>query len=285
MNQKTVSKKISCVGVGLHSGQSVTLTLLPAEANTGIVFKRVDITDKDNIIPAKYDAVSDTQLCTLISNADGVSVGTIEHLMAALAAAKIDNVVVELNGAEVPIMDGSAEHFMFMIDCVGTQEQAAERRYIRITKAVSFKDGDKEATFEPASVTNYSFDIEFASKAIGKQNRGVTLVNGNFREDISRARTFGFAHEVEYLRSVGLARGGSLDNAIVIDNDKILNEGGLRFSDEFVRHKILDAIGDTYLAGMPIIGHYHGVKAGHAINNGLVRALYANPDAFEIVTI
>ncbi len=285
MKQRTLNKAISCVGVGLHSGQSVKMTLVPADADTGIVFKRVDVTDKNNIIPAKYDAVSDTKLCTLIANADGVSVGTIEHLMAALSAAKIDNVVVELNGSEVPIMDGSSDHFMFMIDCVGTAEQDVLRRYIRIKQPVTYREGDKEATFEPASVTNYSFDIEFDSAAIGKQTRGVTLVNGNFRSDISRARTFGFAHEVEYLRSVGLARGGSLDNAIVIDKDTILNKDGLRFSDEFVRHKILDAIGDTYLAGMPIIGHYHGIKAGHAINNMLVRALYANPDAFEIVTL
>lgn len=285
MNRKTLKKSISCVGVGLHSGKTVRLNLVPAAADTGIVFVRTDVSDKNNVIPARYDAVTDTKLCTLISNADGVSVGTIEHLMSALAAARIDDLTVEIDGPEVPIMDGSAEHFMFMIDCAGLAELDAPRRYIRIKETVSYEEDGKTASFSPANVTGYSFDIEFPSAAIGKQSRGITLVNGNYRADISRARTFGFAQEVEYLRSVGLARGGSLDNAIVIDKDKILNEKGLRFDDEFVRHKILDAVGDTYLAGMPIIGRYHGVKAGHAVNNMLVRALYANPSAFEVVTL
>lgn len=281
MAQITIKKSMTAQGVGLHSGKKVTLTLNPAPANHGVVFQRVDL-DGQPKIPALWDRVTDTKLCTLVSE-NGVSVGTIEHLMAALRAANVDNVLITLDGPEVPIMDGSAEPFSFLITCAGLdiQHQAPKRR-IRILKPIRVEEGNKYAEFYPSEVSSFGFEIEFPHPQIGRQERMLTLVNGNFPSQIARARTFGFANEVEYLRQNGLALGGSLNNAIVLDQEKILNQDGLRFPDEFVRHKILDAVGDLYLAGLPIQGHYHGVKAGHALNNQLLRALFADPTAYQI---
>jgi UDP-3-O-[3-hydroxymyristoyl] N-acetylglucosamine deacetylase len=285
--QKTVLTEIKMSDVGLHSGQNIDLTIKPAKADSGIVFIRTDITDKNNEIPALWDHVTNTQLCTVISNEDGVSVGTIEHLMSALRGCGVDNAVIELNGAEVPIMDGSAMPFLEAIEAVGTQEQASPRKVIKVLKEVSVMHDGKRVTLTPANGYIFGGEIEFDHPEIGNQKFETQLLNGNFRHDIAEARTFGFLHEVEWMRSQGLAQGGSLDNAIILDKEagKVLNEDGLRFSDEFIRHKLLDAIGDLYLAGMPILGAYDGVKAGHAINNEILHALFADKDAYEVVTL
>lgn len=281
MTQITLKTSVTAQGVGLHTGNKVTLTMHPAPVNHGVVFQRLDVQGQPKI-PALWDLVTDTRLCTLISNADGVSVGTIEHIMSALRAAHVDNVLVTLDGPEVPIMDGSAEPFDFLITCAGLKIQNAARRVMHIQKEIRVEDGDKWASFQPSSVARFDFEVAFNHPAIGVQNRTLTLVNGNFPSQISRARTFGFAHEVEYMRANGLARGGSLNNAIVLDEEKVLNSEGLRYKDEFVRHKILDAVGDLYLAGMPIIGHYTGHKAGHALNNKLLRAVFADQSSFVL---
>lgn len=281
MTQITLTRSVTACGVGLHTGKKVTLTMKPAPVNHGIVFQRLDL-DGQPCVPALWDHVTDTRMCTLISNADGVSVGTIEHVMSALRAAHVDNALITLDGPEVPIMDGSAEPFDFLITCAGLTRQDAARKIMHIKKEIRVQDGDKWASFTPASLARYDFEVEFNHPVIGNQSRSLTLVNGNFPSQISRARTFGFAHEVEYMRANGLARGGSMDNAIVLDQEKVLNESGLRYKDEFVRHKILDAVGDLYLAGMPIMGHYTGHKAGHALNNQLLRAVFADPSSYLI---
>ncbi|MDB5478606.1 MAG: lpxC [Alphaproteobacteria bacterium] len=281
MTQITLKTSVTAQGVGLHTGRKVTLTLNPAPVNHGVVFQRLDL-ERQPKIPALWDKVTDTKLCTLISNENGASVGTIEHLMAALRAANVDNVLVTLDGPEVPIMDGSAEPFHFLITCAGLKTQQAAKKRLHVQKTIRVQEGDKWAEFTPSNIASFDFEVDFDHPSIGQQQRNLTLLNGNFPSQISRARTFGFAHEVEYLRSVGLAQGGSLDNAIVLDREKILNESGLRFPDEFVRHKILDAVGDLYLAGLPIMGHYTGHKAGHALNNQLLHALFADPSSYVI---
>ncbi len=281
--QNTLKSAISCSGVGVHSGKTTYITLLPAPAGSGICFRRTDVTDKNPVIPAAWDSVIDTQLCTVLANEDGVRVSTVEHLLSAMAGCGIDNAVIEIDGPEVPIMDGSAEPFVFLIECAGLERQSAPRKLLRVKKQVQYTEGDKTAILEPAVVPSYSFEIDFDTPIIGNQQYGVTLVNGSYKSEISRARTFGFLHEVEALRKLGLARGGSLENAIVIDEDRILNKDGLRYGDEFVRHKILDAIGDLYLSGAHLLGHFHGVRAGHAINNKVLHTLFADDDAWEIV--
>ena len=281
MTQITLKTSVTAHGVGLHSGAKVTLTLCPAPVNHGIVFQRLDL-DGQPKIPALWDKVTDTRLCTLISDDNGASVGTIEHIMSALRAAHVDNILITLDGPEVPIMDGSAEPFDFLITCAGLVAQNVARKTLHIKKEIRVADGDKWASFTPGHLASFDFEVDFSHPVIGNQTRSLTLVNGNFPSQISRARTFGFAHEVDYLRSQGLAQGGSLDNAIVLDEEKILNTTGLRYEDEFVRHKILDAVGDLYLAGLPIMGHYTGHKAGHALNNQLLRALFADPSAYII---
>jgi len=284
--QKTVLADVKMTGVGLHSGADITLSIKPAPVNAGITFIRNDITDKNNQIPALWNQVADTQLCTVIANEDGASVGTIEHLMSALRGLGIDNAIIELNGAEVPIMDGSAMPFIEAIDAVGVQTQSAQRKIIKILKEVSVMHDGKRVTLKPADGYIFGGEIEFDHPEIGNQKFETQLVNGNFRHDIAEARTFGFLHEVEWMRSQGLAQGGSLDNAIVLDKEEgsVLNPDGLRFEDEFIRHKLLDAIGDLYLAGMPILGAYDGVKAGHAINNEILHELFAHKDAYEVIT-
>lgn len=281
--QTTLKNPMKCTGVGVHSGATANLALKPAAAHQGIVFVRTDITDRDNIIPAKWDAVTETRLCTVLANKAGANVSTVEHLLSALWGCGIDNAVVEIDGPEIPIMDGSAAAFVFMVECAGIERLDAPRSYLRIKKPVTFTDGDKQAQLTPSNSAVFSFEIDFASPAIGRQKYSTELIAAAYKADISRARTFGFLHEVEALRKMGLARGGSLENAIVIDGDKILNPGGLRYRNEFARHKILDAIGDLYLAGYPIIGHFHGVRAGHAVNNRLLHALFADPQAWEII--
>lgn len=283
--QKTIQRDISCHGVGLHSGAQVMMTLRPAAEDHGIVFVRADILDKDNSIPALYHRVVDTRLCTVIGNEAGVTVGTIEHLMSALRGCGVDNIIVELDGPEVPVMDGSAEPFAQLIEQAGLIEQVQPRRAIQILKEIIVEEGGKIARLSPANGFIFGGEIEFAHPSIGRQSFQTRLVNGNFRHDIAAARTFGFAQEVEMMRKNGLARGGSLDNAIVLNETSVLNIEGLRFDDEFIRHKLLDAIGDLYLAGGPILGAYDGFKAGHAMNNAILRKLFATPDAWVRVDL
>ena len=283
--QKTLKQAIPCRGVGLHSGAPISMTLRPADIDHGIVFRRTDVEGLDPVIPARFDRVVDTLLCTVIANDDDVRVGTVEHLMAALAGCEVDNVLVELDGAEVPIMDGSSEPFVFLIDCAGLVEQDAPRRAIEIRKAITVGGGDRSVTLAPSDRYSIDFEIDFASEAVGRTRLDVELVNGTFRHEIAQARTFGFLEDVEKLRAMGLGRGGSLDNVVVVDGDKVLNAEGLRFPDEFVRHKVLDCVGDLYLAGAPIVGHVAAVKAGHQINNEALRALFADPSAYALVDL
>lgn len=280
--QQTLMNRVSCVGVALHTGAKVAMTLNPAAANTGIVFKRTDVTDADNVVQALYNKVTCTMLGTTIANANGVSVGTIEHLMAALWGCGVDNALIELDGPEVPIMDGSSEPFVFLIECAGVKELSAPRRIIEVLKEVEVVDGDKRVRISPAPAFGVSLDIQFDSSAIAHQQHAFDAADVSFKTDLSRARTFGFEHEVSKLREMGLARGGSLDNAIVVSGDKVLNEGGLRYADEFVRHKVLDCIGDVYLAGGTIQGHISASRTGHALNNKLLHALFSTEGAWRL---
>ncbi len=281
--QTTIAKRITLQGVGLHSGLFTSMTLIPAGAWQGIVFVRSDIAQNAKIIAARWDNVVDTRLCTVVGNAEGVTVGTIEHLMSALCGCGIDNVIIEIDGPEVPVMDGSAMPFVEAIEEAGIKTLAAPRRAVRVLREVTIGKDGKSATLKPADGSIYGGEIEFGHAEIGRQTYKTQLLNGNFRHDIAQARTFGFLHEVEALRAQGLALGGSMDNAIVLGGDKVLNPGGLRFADEFIRHKLLDAIGDLYLAGAQIIGEYHGIKAGHALNNDLLHALFASDENWEWV--
>ncbi len=283
MKQNTLHAKASLQGVGLHSGKQINLSILPAEEGAGIVFIRTDITGCDNVIPALWDKVTDAQLCTFISNDDGVGVGTIEHLMSALRGCNIDNAVIELDGPEVPIMDGSALAFVEMIKEAGVKTQIAARRMIRVLKDIKVEEDGKSASLTPADDSVFGGEIEFDHPEIGHQEFETRLLNGNFMHDIAACRTFGFFHDAEYLRSRGLALGASLDNAIVMDREQVMNPEGLRHKDEFIRHKLLDAIGDLYLAGSPILGKYNGQKTSHAMNNALLHALFADDSAYEIV--
>jgi UDP-3-O-[3-hydroxymyristoyl] N-acetylglucosamine deacetylase len=276
--QRTLRKSIDCVGIGLHSGTTVSMTLHPGEVDSGIIFRRTDVGGV--VLPARWDQVVDSNLCTALGNRDGVRIGTVEHLMAAFAGCHIDNAVVELDGPEVPIMDGSAQPFVFLMECAGAVEQDAPRRSIRILKPVRVETGGGSAELVPADFFSMEFEIDFGSPAVGNQKISLNLVNGTFKKEVARARTFGFEHEVEGLRAAGLALGGSLDNAVVVSGDKVLNEDGLRYHDEFVRHKVLDAVGDLYLAGAPIVGRYRGRRAGHALTRKLLEALFADPDAW-----
>ena len=284
LRQRTLRNAIGATGVGLHSGEEVCLTLNPAPANSGIVFRRVDL-DPVVEIPARAENVGDTTLSTcLVAGQQRVS--TVEHLLAALSGLGIDNAFVEVNAAEIPIMDGSAAPFVALIQSAGIEEQDALKRFIRVKRKVTVDDGDKVASFLPFDGFKVSFTIDFDQPVFRERSSHAEMdfANSSFVRDVSRARTFGFMPEIEYLRSKGLARGGSFDNAIVVDEYRILNEGGLRFEDEFVQHKVLDAIGDLYLAGCSLIGEFRAYKSGHALNNVAVRALLAQPDAWEVVT-
>ena len=279
--QHTLAGSASFAGVGIHTGQHVNVTIRPAAVDAGFTFVRTDVTDRDNAVPARTEAVCRTQLGTVIGNGDGVMVSTVEHLMAAFAALGIDNAVVELDGPEMPIMDGSAAPFIAVLDTVGRRRQDAPRRYIEIMAPIEVIAGDKRAVLSPAESFEVAFEILFESSAIGRQRVDLMVDEGSFRRELADCRTFGFLHEVEALRAAGLARGGSLDNVVVIENDAVLNPGGLRRPDEFVRHKALDAVGDLYLLGAPLLGRYEGVYAGHGLNNAVSRALLANPKSWR----
>jgi len=285
VQQRTIKNPINCRGIGLHSGVKTSLTLHPAAPNSGIVFRRTDAGGAGAEIVAHWRNVVESSLCTTLSNGEGITIGTVEHLMAALAGAEIDNVLVELDGPEVPIMDGSAAPFIFLIECAGVVEQDAARRAIRILKKVTVGDGEKSASLMPDDGFSMSFEIDFASRAINRQDLSIVFDSDSFKSELSRARTFGLLHEVDRLRAAGLARGGSLDHSVVVSGDTVLNEGGLRYADEFVRHKLLDAVGDLYLAGGPLIGHFHGERSGHLLNGKLLEALFATPGAWCFTTL
>lgn len=283
--QHTLSRPVELSGVGLHSGAETVLRLLPADTGSGLAFRRVDVTDRDNLVPARWDFVVDTRLCTVVANKAGVSVGTIEHLMAALSACGVDNAIIELDAPEVPIMDGSSAPFVEAIRSVGLKTQTAPRRAIKILKEVSVVDGDKTVTLKPGIGSRFKAGIDFSHPSIGQQSFEIELFNGEFETKISDARTFGFVHEVKALRAMGLALGGSLDNAVVLDEKTIMNPEGLRHDDEFARHKVLDAVGDIYIAGGPMIGHYEASKPGHNMNNRVLHELFSNPDNWEWVDL
>ena len=280
--QKTVQKPIKITGTGLHSGKSVTMTIRPAAAEFGIWFRRTDITDGDNMIAAQFDCVTDTRLCTKLSNDSGAEISTVEHLMAAFAGTGVHNAMVDVDGPEVPIMDGSSIDFVTAILRAGRVEQDAPIRAIKVTNPIEVQHGDAWARLEPSETFDIAFDIEFSAPAIGKQSGAFNMANGTFIKELSDCRTFCNRQDVEGMKAVGLALGGSLDNAIVVDHETIMNPEGFRRDDECVRHKMLDALGDLYLAGMPILASYEGHKAGHHVTNMLLHALFAQPDAWEI---
>jgi UDP-3-O-[3-hydroxymyristoyl] N-acetylglucosamine deacetylase len=280
--QRTLKTSIGCRGVGLHSGRKISLNLRPALAGTGIVFRRIDAGVD---IPACWGNAVDAALCTVLSNGEGTEVATVEHLLAAFAGCEIDNVIVELDGPEVPIMDGSAAPFVFLIDCAGAVEQDMARRAIKVLKPVSVDEDGASVSLVPDHGFSMSFEIDFDNPLIRRQDMMVAVDGPTFRAELSRARTFGLLSDVTRLRAAGFARGGSLDNAVVVSGDRVLNAGGLRYTDEFVRHKLLDAYGDLYLAGGPIIGHFCGTRSGHAHNRRLLAQLFADPDAWCATTI
>lgn len=285
MFQHTVRAPALFAGVGVHTGAYTRVNVRPAAVGAGIVFVRTDVRDRDNLIPATGEAVCKTQLGTVIGNAAGVTVSTIEHLMAAFAMLGVDNAIVEVDGPEMPIMDGSSLPFVRILDRAGLRPQEAARNYIEILDTVEVIDGDKRATLKPADGFEVAFTIEFPTAAIGRQAIDMAMDEQAFREELADCRTFGFLSDVEALRAMGLARGGSMENCVVIDDDRVLNPEGLRRPDEFVRHKALDAIGDLYVLGGPVIGRFEGVLAGHGLNNALVRALLARPDAWRVCTL
>ena len=284
VKQRTLKNTVQATGVGLHTGERVDLTLHPAPVNSGIVFRRVDMIPAVEI-RAKAHAVHDTRLSTCME-ANGVRVATIEHLMSAFAGLGIDNAYVDLSSTEVPIMDGSSGTFIFLLQSAGIAEQSAAKKFIRIKKTIEVKDGDKWVRFEPFNGFKLSFTINFAHPVFASAKQSVTVDLGehSYIKEVSRARTFGFMQDVENMRAQGLALGGNLDNAIVMDEYRVINPDGLRFEDEFVKHKVLDAIGDLYLLGHPLIGAFSGYKSGHALNNALLRALLADELAWEFVT-
>jgi len=284
IKQRTLKNIIRATGVGLHSGEKVYLTLKPAPVNTGIVFCRADL-DPMVQIPARAENVGDTTLSTTLVSGD-TKVDTVEHLLSAMAGLGIDNAYVELSASEVPIMDGSAGPFVFLIQSAGLEEQDAAKKFIRILKEVTVEEGGKRATFLPFEGFKVSFEIDFDHPVFRNRTQSATVdfSSTSFVKEVSRARTFGFMSDIEYLRKHNLALGGSVENAIVVDKDGVLNEDGLRYEDEFVKHKILDAIGDLYLLGNSLIGEFRGFKSGHALNNVLLRALIAQKDAWEVVT-
>ncbi|MEC7488721.1 MAG: UDP-3-O-acyl-N-acetylglucosamine deacetylase [Pseudomonadota bacterium] len=278
--QKTLKTEIGCSGIALHSGKKTVLTLKPAEANTGIRVNRIDLLNGAREIAVSWRNVVDTQLATTVGNDHGATIGTIEHLMAALAGCEIDNVLIEVDGPEIPIMDGSAAPFVFLIECAGIAEQTAPRSAIKILQPITVGDNTRSLSVKPFDEFRINFEIDFSSAAIACQQHRLAQLGKTFKVDISRARTFGFEEDVDALRKAGLVLGGSLDNAVVISDDKVLNKGGLRYEDEFVRHKILDCIGDLYLAGSPIIGDIQASKSGHELNHQLLKAIFAKDGAW-----
>jgi len=281
-NQQTIEESISISGIGLHSGKLVEIKLLPAEVDHGIKFIRID-KKTDNVIDAVWSNVSETVLSTTISNQSGIKISTIEHLMSALSGLHIDNLIIYINASEVPIMDGSSKPFVDLIENVGIKDQNKKRKLLNIKKTIEVKKDNSSAKIIPSNQFSIDFEIDFPSQLVSKQSCQLQLINGNYKTDIAAARTFGFEKDVEYLRSNGLALGGSLENAVVVGENEILNKDGLRYSDEFVRHKILDSIGDLYLAGSPIIGYFFGNKSGHHLNNQLLRKLFSDELNYEYI--
>ena len=281
LRQRTLKNSIHCSGIGLHGGDRVAMTLHPAAAGTGILFRRTDIAGGQAEIRATWENGIETPLCTTIQSDDGVRIATIEHLMSAFYGCGIDNAVVELNGGEVPIMDGSAAPFVFLIDCAGTVELDTPRRALRVLKPVTVDDGERSASLCPGGALSVHFEIDFDSPIVDRQEWFTQIGEATYKREIARARTFGFLQDVDRLRAMGLAQGGSLNNAIVVSGDRVLNEGGLRFENEFVRHKVLDSVGDLFLIGAPIVGHFYGLRAGHSLTLRLVRQLMADESAWE----
>src|SRR5512143_2684358 len=284
LKQRTLKTTIKTTGVGLHSGARVELALRPAPIDTGIVFHRVDLVPPV-AIPADARHVGDTRLSSTLKH-NGASISTVEHILSALAGLGIDNLHIDVAGPEIPIMDGSAGPFVFLLQSAGITEQDAPKRYLKIVEAVEVRDGDKWARFDPYNGFKLDFTIDFPHPVFGSENRHVVIdfAEHSYVKEVARARTFGFMQDVEALREAGLALGGSLQNAIVLDETRVLNSEGLRYDNEFVKHKVLDAIGDLYLLGHPMIGQYTAFKSGHALNNALARALLARPDAYELKT-
>lgn len=288
LKQRTIKELVRTTGVGLHSGRKVELTLRPAAPDTGIIFRRVDV-DPIVAIPSSADVVGDTRMASVVMK-DGVRVSTVEHVMSACAGLGIDNLYIDVTAEEIPIMDGSASSFVFLLQQAGVEEQTSLRKFIRVLKDVEVRQGsganEKWARLSPHDGYKLDFFIEFNHPAVDGTMQRATVDFGDitYVRDVARARTFGFMQDVESLRGMGLARGGSFENAIVMDEYRILNTDGLRYEDEFVRHKILDAIGDLYLVGHPLLASYTAHKSGHALNNDLLRALLAQPDSYEIVT-
>jgi UDP-3-O-[3-hydroxymyristoyl] N-acetylglucosamine deacetylase len=280
--QRTLKKEIICSSIGLHTGRKVNMHIKSAPVDTGIVFVRKDLPGTKSI-PAEYDRVCDTTLATSLG-VDGVTVATVEHILSAFCGMGLDNAIVELDSFEVPIMDGSALPFVTLLKEVGTHVQGKTKKLLVIKKPVSVKESDGSAILLPADEFKITYEIDFKHSAIGKQSYSMTFSDEKYEREICAARTFGFLSEVEYMQAKGLALGGSLKNAIVLDDNKIINKEGLRFPDEFVRHKILDAIGDLFLLGMPIIGHFVAHKSGHRLNNLLLKQLMTKSDCFEIVS-
>lgn len=282
--QNTLKSAVTFTGVGLHSGRAITMTVRPASADYGIWFRRTDLTGIDGLIPAIWSAVTPSRLCTVVENAAGASVSTIEHLMAALAGCAIHNALIEIDGPEVPILDGSAEPFVSAFLARGLVAQSANVRAVRVLKPVEVREGEAVARLEPSDMLEIDFRIDFAEAAIGVQERRLNMANGAFVRELSDSRTFCRQSDVDAMREKGLALGGTLENAVVFDGDRVVSPGGLRHADEPVRHKMLDALGDLSLAGGPVLGRYTGIRAGHALTNRLLRALFADPEAFSMVT-
>ena len=281
--QTTIKSLVTFTGVGLHSGAAVRMTVHPASAEYGIWFRRTDIAKGDALIPARWDAVVPSKLCTLIANPSGASVSTIEHIMAALAGTGLHNALIEIDGPEVPILDGSSAPFVKGILSRGLRELDAPVRALRILKPVEVREGEAWARLEPNDMLEIDFRIDFSDKAIGRQEKSLNMANGAFVRELCDSRTFCRQQDVETMQANGLALGGTYENAVVVDGDRILSPGGLRHRDEAVRHKMLDALGDLALAGAPILGRYTGNRAGHALTNKLLRALFADPFAFRMV--
>jgi UDP-3-O-[3-hydroxymyristoyl] N-acetylglucosamine deacetylase len=281
LKQRTIAEKISCTGIGLHTGEPVQLTLYPAAANSGIVFVRTDLAHPVEI-PAQAWSVASTAYATTLGCGDA-TIGTVEHLLAAIYSLGVDNVRIEVDGPEVPVMDGSSASFVFLIRAAGVYDQPSERRRMRIRKPIEIRDGDRSIRIDPGRSLRVSYSVDYTHPAIGRQTlKGFTLSGRSFEREICRARTFGFLHEVEALWRNGLARGGNLDNTVVMDESRVLNRDGLRWTDEFVRHKILDLIGDLALIGMPIEGHIVVERGGHALHQQLVAEILKTPEAWRI---
>ncbi|WP_128253575.1 UDP-3-O-acyl-N-acetylglucosamine deacetylase [Falsirhodobacter deserti] len=281
--QRTLKSAVSFSGLGLHTGRPVRMIVRPASADYGIWFRRTDLTLGDTLIPARWDAVIPSKLCTLLENPEGASVSTVEHVMAALAGCGIHNALIEIDGPEVPILDGSAAPFVNRFVAVGLREQLVPVRAIRILDTVEVREGEAVARLEPADMLEINFQIDFVEKAIGHQQKRLNMANGAFVRELCDSRTFCRQADVDAMRANGLALGGTVENAVVFDGDRVVSPGGLRHPDEPVRHKMLDALGDLALAGGPILGRYTGIRAGHAMTNRLLRALFARRDAWQMV--